>query len=402
MSKTTNDLTRLAALTQLPSRLTVDRTFPGRIKNVSILTTGPALGHGFEVDKTTVEQVARHAAGVRGRWTHGGLSDDGLGKHLGAWEHVRVETFRLCRACETETTSASEACPTCLGPTSEEHRAVGDFAFAGSAHRLRPDGLDVPAPLYLMERAVEDPQSLGISIVARLTYDEQKREGEERPRRLARVEAKPALRRADWVADPAANPVGLHAGTGTTSELTEAATRELDRLVERDGPTAAKLRALAFLSRYFGDDLTTEGELEALEAEVTSLRAKVASSEAALQERRRADDEAYLERLRTESAAAQAPIPHEDMERVAALLRAGQAETAKVVGEAFLARSKAQGQTVTRGDALPLSPPEKAQPAVKRSVEAQAHLLRGRGWTAEVNEDGTELTRAVRKTEIVS
>lgn len=383
----TKSLVRLDALPQGTARLSVDRTFPGRIRNASILTTGPALGHGFEVDKATVEQVARFAGGMRGRWTHGGLSEDGLGRHLGTWESVRVETFRLCRACEAE--SPAETCPGCEGATVEAHRAVGDFAFAASAHKLRPDGLEVPAPVYLMERAAEDPQSLGISIVARLSYEEQKEEGREAARRLARLESKQDLRRGDWVADPAANPVGLHAGTGTTSELTELATRELDRLVKREGAGKAKLRALAFLARYFEDDLDVPDADEAVAAEVEQLRARVAELEGAATVRRRAEDEAFLERLRRESAEAQAPIPEADMERVAALLRDGQAETAKVMGEAFLARSKALGQVAfQRGAALPLTPVS-TEDVGKTSAKTQARLLRRRGWKVELNEDGT-------------
>lgn len=378
-------LVRLGTLPQAPSRLSIDRTFPGRIRNVSILTTGPALGHGFEVDETTVEQVAKFANGMRGRWTHGGMSDDGLGRHLGSWERVRVETFRLCRACEAE--SAAETCAECGGATTLERRAIGDFAFSPSAHKLRPDGLDVAAPAYLMDRALEDPQGLGISIVARLRYEEQKRDGEE-PRRLARIGARTDLRRGDWVADPAANPVGLHEGTGATSEVTELVTRELDRVAAREGETKARAKALAFLARYFKDDLDDEGdsELEALRAEVAELRAALAA-------RREQDDASFLERLREESAEVQAPIPETDMERVAALLRDGQAETAKVVGEAFLARSKAQGQVAfRRGDALPLH--EEEPDGTKASAETQARLLRRRGWTVELNEDGTAIKLA--------
>ncbi len=393
-NKTPRPLVRLDALNQGARRLEVDRAFPGRIRNASILTTGPALGHGFEVDRTTVEQVARFAAGVRGRWTHGGMSEDGLGRHLGRWEQVRLETSRLCRGCEAETTDAT--CPACQSATEEVTRAVGDFVFASSAYRLRPDGLDVPAPVYLMERAAEDPQSLGISIVARLSFEEPAAKEGESPRRLARLESRQDLRRGDWVADPAANPIGLHEGTGTTSELVELATRELDRVVARDGRDRAKVKALAFLARYFQDDLATdEGEVERLETEVASLHAELEEHRRAAADRRRKDDEAYLEGLRRESAAAQSPIPEQDMERVAALLRDGKAETAKVVGEAFLARSKAQGQVAfSRGDALPLEQATNADPR-KATVDAQARLLRSRNWTVETSEDGGVITRAI-------
>lgn len=383
-------IVRLEAASQGGARLEVDRTFPGRIRGVSVLTTGPALGHGFDVDRTTVEQVARLGAGVRGRWTHGGLSDDGLGRHLGVWENIRLEAFRLCRACSTEVDAAK--CVGCGADTTPELRAIGDFAFAPTAHKIRPDGLDVPAPVYLMDRAEEDPESLGISVVARFAFEELKGESEEEPRRLARIEARTDLKRADWVADPAANPVGLHEGTGAPSELTEGATKALDRIVAREGVAKARLRAFAFLARYFGDagddeDAEPEGELAELRAEVERLRG-------AERERRQREDAAFVERLRTESVAAQAPIPPEDMERVAALMRDGQAETAKVLGEAFLARSRAEGQVAfRRGAPLPLQPP--GDDRAKSSVEAQASVLRRRGWDVKVKADGSAIERAV-------
>lgn len=399
------DLTRLEALRQGKARLHVDRAFPGRIRGVSILTTGPALGHGFEVDRTTVEQVSQLAQGMRGRWTHGGLSEDGLGRHLGAWENVRTESFHLCRACGVETEGA--ACAGCGAEAGVEWRSVGDFAFAASAHRIRPDGLDVPAPVYLLERALEDPESLGISIVARFGfYEPPVREGEQQ-RRLARVEAKQDLKRGDWVADPAANPVGLHEGTHAPSVLTEAATRELDRIVAREGSTQAKLRALAFLARYFGDEGEADGDasdeggahVAALEQrlkeqarELETLRASLRTHEAAEAERKRAEDADYLEALREESAALNAPIPAADLERVTALLEAGNRETAQLLGEAFLARSRAENQAAfSRSGTHSLG---KDHDRAKASVTARARMLRRRGWKVELNEDGTEIVRS--------
>ncbi|MCO5166594.1 MAG: hypothetical protein M9894_09540 [Planctomycetes bacterium] len=403
----TSDLVRLHALRQGKARLQVDRAFPGRIRGVSILTTGPALGHGFEVDRTTIEQVSQLAPGMRGRWTHGGLSEDGLGRHLGAWEDVRIESFHLCRACGVENEAAT--CSTCGAEAGVEWRSVGDFAFASSAHKIRPDGLDVPAPVYLMERALEDPESLGISIVARFGfYEPPVREGE-RQRRLARLEAKQDLKRGDWVADPAANPVGLHAGTGAPSALTEAAARELDRIVAREGTAKAKLRALAFLARYFGDEdsdddgdeapqgadarvAELERQLEAQARELEALRAALRRHEAAEAERQRGEDADYVEALRQESAALNAPIAAADLARVATLLREGQRETAQLLGEAYLARSRAENQAeFTRSGTHPLG---KDHDRAKASVLARARMLRRRGWTVELNDDGTEIVRS--------
>ncbi len=405
MTTVTKKITRLEALPQRLSRLEVDRSYPGAICGVSLIATGPAAGHDFEVDRTTVEQVAAHADELRGRWTHGGLSEDGLGRHLGRWSDVRVEPFQLCRACGTE--QAGPACATCAGQTELNHRAVGDFNFARSAYQLRPDGLDVPAPIYLMNRAEEDPQSLGISVVARFAFDRAPRpEGEQgEGARLARVPARGDLLRGDWVADPAANPVGLHAGTGAPSELTEGATRALDKIVAREGRDKAKARALAFLARYFGDEFREEEEVAEEPHGLTSpraradapheheriaeLEARVAEYRRAEVERRRLQEEALLARLRAESAALNAPIPAADLAKVEALLATGDLETATTLGEAFLARSEARAQVpFERGGVHGLGVDHDR---ARAAVSARARLLRKRGWKVQVSQDGAEI-----------
>lgn len=255
---------RLGALAQAPGRsLKVDRSGNGAIKNVSVITTGPALGHGFKIDQKTTAQVARALDGIPGRWTHGGLSEDGLARHLGRWSGGRVENFSLCRGCELEAAAQGELaekapqpmCPECGKPMEAASRAVGDFTFSASAHKLKPDGLNVPAPVYLMQRAEEDPRTFGTSVVAnfdlepRLTLDD---EGDEVEELVARLNADDprSLLRTDFVADPAANPVGLHAGTGAMSEVLEAAQKNLGRMVRKLGAEETRRRALKFVDRY--------------------------------------------------------------------------------------------------------------------------------------------------------
>lgn len=286
MRSSTRKLVRLDRTEQSGGRrVVVERGPPGSVRGLSVITTGEALGHGFYVDELTVKQVASALAGVPGRWTHGSMSADGLARHLGNWGPGRVESFAVCRSCVLEDAVGSK-CPGCEKPLETAHRVVADFNFSQSAYRIRPSGLDVPAPVYLMDRAEEDPTSFGVSISALLDMEERdeldpkgKKVGTKLFGRLA--QAPRALRRADFVADPAANPVGLHAGTGAVSELTEEATHQLDRVVERLGRDEAKSRALGFLHRYFasGDAKETSMDHDELAADAEKTPEKDAEGE---------------------------------------------------------------------------------------------------------------------------
>lgn len=379
-------LTRLGAAPQTHTRLSVDRAHPGAIRNVAVITTGPALGHGIDIDRTTVEQVASALSSrVRGRWTHGKLSADGLGEHLGSWSTGRVEDFWLCRECDSEVPDAplfssggaeSERGPACCGGASERaSRAVADFRFSASAWKLQPDGLDVPAPDYLMERAEEDPGSLGISIVAYLGHEVRADNEGEESKPIARLLKREHLKRGDWVADPAANPIGLHAGTDTASELTEGAQRVLDRLMETLGPEETRRRALAFLDRTLpaeptkpekkmakpaspvtaailatslgaaGPEDTADSlraKLAARDEHISALKARITVLEDA--EEKRLDDERedYLLDLQERAVAFQSPIPEDKLQRVGDLMKNGMHEEARDLGEALLALAEAK------------------------------------------------------------
>lgn len=108
------------------------------IYGVSAAQAVEALGHGIELDQRTLEQIvelgnkARH--GIKSRFTHPGLSNNGLGKHLG-----RMKNFRV-----------------------EGDKAVGDLHLAESAFKA-PDG---NLGEYVMELAEEDSAAFGMSIVA--------------------------------------------------------------------------------------------------------------------------------------------------------------------------------------------------------------------------------------------
>lgn len=107
------------------------------IKGLSAITRGEALGHGLWIDGAFLEQVASSgkalAAGAKSRFTHPGMSSDGMGKHLG-----RAKAFAL-----------------------DGDKVRVDLHLARSASRS-PEG-DLAG--YVLELANEDPQAFGASIV---------------------------------------------------------------------------------------------------------------------------------------------------------------------------------------------------------------------------------------------
>lgn len=177
----------------------------GLIRGFAAIARGEALGHGLWIDTTFLQQVAGalNAAGsVKSRFTHPGLSSDGLGKYLGRSEGARVEGDVV----------------------------RSDLHLAQSAHQS-PDG-DLAA--YVLQLAEEDPAAFGASIVFEhdfeaedefenahlLEVEETDWRGQPVKRmrfrspdadnvenfRHARLKA---LRAVDIVDDPAANPEGL-------------------------------------------------------------------------------------------------------------------------------------------------------------------------------------------------
>lgn len=420
-----DNATRLQAqplTTSGAARARVDRTGHGRLLGVSVVTEGPALGHGIRLTSALVEQVAARLNGVPGRWTHGGLSDDGLGRHLGRWENARLERGFVCDTCgrwaalalDGGTRLTPRPCLSCEGGAEERtaSRVVADFAFSGSGHRIQPDGLTVSAPDYLMQRAEEDPRTLGVSIVARLKVrdedddagdmlpddDDGKREDEEAELDLS--VARPLLR-ADFVADPAANPTGLaslHAGTGAPSELTEEAARQVRGLVSRLGPVEARARALAFLSRILpeqgtapptpspqeGRRMLSDNEETALRAEATKARAeaaalsaRVTALEGEIATRRKADGERYVASLRSESARVGAPIPEPRLALVASRLNSGDDEGARAIGDTLLesARERGAGAFVRTAPGASLAPAPGAQSKGEELAAASAEVI---------------------------
>jgi len=336
-----------------------------------MVTAGEAKGWGFFLDATSLEQIRKLATGlprgIPGRWTHGPDQGDGLGTFLGRWvpDSIRIEGAAL----------------------------VGDFAFSGIAHKTIPAGLSVSAAEYLMDLAESDPDEFGTSLVIEYTAEEVEINGE--TVMAARVSQ---VRRGDFVADPAANPDGLFAteadlhtilsgaesklgrrcvvaclsrymGATMASDDTETDEDEKDK-DDDEMPASFKSRLGALLessAEMSADEILAQVQALLMEddeddepkadpekeeadmsqvnlaAQVATLTGVVAALRAAEKVRQVTAAAKYLEGLKTKAIACQSPIPETDLRQVTASFASGDDATARLLGDAFLSRSKALG-----------------------------------------------------------
>lgn len=164
----------------------------GLIRGFAVITRGEALGHGVWIDGEFLDQVAAQinsGDGVRARFTHPGMSGDGLGKKLGRVRNARRDGDVV----------------------------RGDLHFSQTAHKT-PDG-DLAS--YVMDLAEEDPQVFGASIA--FSADEAAEDGfilkhgghgTFKSPDLRNAKNLPharlsELRATDIVDEPAANPSGM-------------------------------------------------------------------------------------------------------------------------------------------------------------------------------------------------
>lgn len=248
----------------------------GLLRGAAVITTGvEALGHRMWVDQEFGEQVARaiFAAGKQGlkaRFTHPGLSADGLGSYLGRFK--RPAGARSWKALvDGETIRA-------------------DLHFAESAHNS-PDG-DLAG--YVMDLAEEDPGAFGTSIVFRHDYGaEEKHRSNNKdeggnfrspdPKNVNHYEHArlSELRAIDAVDSPAANPDGLFHRQATAHDAEQLIGYVLG--VEDDVPTdgafsefVSPQRVAGFVSKF----LERRG-LELVPKQNTGAGMKVATGSAA-------------------------------------------------------------------------------------------------------------------------
>jgi hypothetical protein len=219
-----NSLFRTTALRSAPA-VGVKRDAK-RIEGVKVMQLGKVNdSRPWVVDEQTLAQVVEFGnapnKGLKARFTHPSMSDDGFGKYLGRWNNFRVE---------------------------------GDSAYADL--QLSESSFDTPngdLGSYVMDLAEEDPEAFGVSAATMLSQSmyEDPKDGETMPLRLD------GLRAVDFVDEPAAtrgglfdmtSPAGLPALTTWIVE-SHFADREPAEVVER---------MCSFLSKHYGRDVMSE------------------------------------------------------------------------------------------------------------------------------------------------
>jgi hypothetical protein len=160
------------------------------ILGVSVASTGEANGHRLEFDQKSLQQLQEIAAakplGIKSRFTHPDWFHDGLGKYLG-----RVRNFRV-----------------------DGDKLLGDLHISPAA-KTSPAG---NLAEYVLNLALEDPQSFGMSVVVDLdrvwVTSDSSESPASKPRPSNATTQYPVARitgfyAADLVDEPALNPNGL-------------------------------------------------------------------------------------------------------------------------------------------------------------------------------------------------
>ena len=210
----------------------IDRT-KGVIYGCSVAVAGEAAGHKLIFDDTSLRQLLdignRKTTGIKSRFTHPGLSEDGLGKFLGRMKDFRFHMDKL----------------------------IADLHLSESAATTPAGNLRD----YLLNLASEDPAAFGISVVVDLEKFWIDQDGNEiavkEPMPAKPMYKYPVARitsfvAADAVDEPALNPAGLFSASGSlvaSNQVAEEVFNELDNYIQYLGFDLEK--AHQFAQRYF-------------------------------------------------------------------------------------------------------------------------------------------------------
>jgi hypothetical protein len=226
-----NDVAPLKALRGLSSAARVDRV-RNVISGVSVIQVGP-LNEGdsrpWFIDATTAKQVVK---GLKARWTHPGMSSDGLGTFLGRWRKFRLSDD---------------------GTTVLADLHVSRLAMKGEDSRGE----------YVLDMAEQEPDAFGVSIYPVANHSEMESletEDGVQPMRLRKLIA------ADVVDEPAATRGGFFGGQLSIATAPAKATQALDQLFANAEPDVIRGRVGDFLESYlasrFGGQSLSTGDSE--------------------------------------------------------------------------------------------------------------------------------------------
>ena len=272
------------------------------IYGVSAAQPVEALGHDMILDRKAINQIVEHGNaarnGVKSRFTHPGLSSNGLGKYLG-----RLRDFR-----------------------EEGGKAVADLHIADSAFKT-PEG---DLGTYVMDLAEGDPDMFGMSVVIKgqrvwtlgdgSEVDIADEEGRQRKRPDNATTDKPVMRvkqlmAVDAVDEPAANRDGMFAARHlwATNALSQEAFDDIDEYLGGAGVTPQ--RAFEFALSYFAARGVNLQEFKQMAEEKQETRQPEPAGGSS------ASNDTALAELQTQMAALQSELAAKG-EREAALLAA--------------------------------------------------------------------------------
>ncbi|MEM6553517.1 MAG: hypothetical protein AAF750_15485 [Planctomycetota bacterium] len=168
-----------------PDDFYVDRVSQ-TLRNVAFMTVGPAMGHGFDNDVTTLHTV------------------------VAAWQTANASGRARCRITHPELSQGSrdgimELFGTPLNLRVSGQSVIGDIRVLPAANHspvLSPNGKFEDWLFGLAEQA---PSTFGVSVVCAFDFEDRPGNGQDHPP-LARATF---FKAADLVDDPAANPTGL-------------------------------------------------------------------------------------------------------------------------------------------------------------------------------------------------
>lgn len=142
----------------------VDRE-AGVINGVILAEEGPfkSAGRG-EFDRKAIRSIVKmgndREGGLKSRFSHPTLSDDGLGKHLGRIQNLRSDTLLRDAGKDADGKSLMK----------EVLVARGDLHFDQTALEEPPGG-GKPLGIYVMDLAESDPDAFGTSLVLQVNQE---------------------------------------------------------------------------------------------------------------------------------------------------------------------------------------------------------------------------------------